>query len=124
MIVGSRRDNTLDVSDLQSVRNFAQTITKCDIVLACAAEITKEGKQSVDGFDATFATNQLGTQALLRELMPLAPERVVIVASKLERSGLVDPDVVLLSKGTRLNNREGNFSAVKHYGDTKLCNQH
>lgn len=72
IINGSRSDGSLDLSDLSSVKRFAKKIKegqKCDIILAYAAEIyTDPDKRSVDGYDATFATNHLGLQALLSEL--------------------------------------------------------
>ena len=124
---GSRSEGNLDLADLSSVKEFVKSIEKCDVVLACAAEIcTKKGETSVDGFDKTFATNHIGLQALLVEIEKknIHPSRVVIVGSKLERNGLVDPDIVKKENGTRLNDRpDEKYTAVKHYSDTKLCNQ-
>jgi NAD(P)-dependent dehydrogenase (short-subunit alcohol dehydrogenase family) len=124
---GSRSEGNLDLADLSSVKQFARSIEECDLVLACAAEIyTQAGETSVDGFDKTFATNHIGIQALLTEIekKQLKPSRVVVVGSKLERNGLVDPDVVRKERGTRLNDRPvKQRTPVKHYGDTKLCNQ-
>eukprot|EP00536_Pseudo-nitzschia_multiseries_P002616 jgi/Psemu1/301470/fgenesh1_kg.35_\ len=133
VVSGSRSEGNLDLADLSSVKTFARSIDKCDVVLACAAEIytdnnNNKGKTttSVDGFDKTFATNHIGLQALLTDLERrlLKPDRVVIVGSKLERSGLVDPEIVRVENGTKLNDRpEEQCTPVKHYGDTKLCNQ-
>jgi len=127
VVSGSRSEGNLDLADLRSVKAFANSIEKCDIVLACAAEIcTERGETSIDGFDKTFATNHVGLQALLGEIerRQLRPSRVVMVGSKLERNGQVDPAVVKTEKGKRLNNRpDDEFTAVKHYSDTKLCNQ-
>ena len=124
---GSRSEGNLDLSDLSSIQRFAQSIDQCDLVLSCAAEVhTQKGETSVDGFDKTFATNHVGLQALLQEIedRKLHPSRVVIVGSKLERQGLLDLEVVRDTGGTKLNRRpEKDFTAVKHYGDTKLCNQ-
>ena len=130
------------------------TTTTCDIFLACAAEICETTSptendntasphrcSSVDGFDKTFATNHIGLQALLLELFGdgvgggdnnnnnndqhLAwPARVVIVGSKLEQQGWIDPAIIQTTKGQQLNARpKHEWTAVKHYGDTKLCNQ-
>jgi len=144
VISGSRSEGNLDLSDLASIRNFCKSIKtktkKCDIFLACAAEISytnnpndnKNNKEeeylSVDGFDKTFATNHIGLQALLIELfenqkMEL-PSRIVIVGSKLERNGSIDPEIIRKTKGKKLNDRPSkDWTPVKHYGDTKLCNQ-
>ena len=127
VISGSRSEGNLDLADISTVEKFVRSIEKCDVVLACAAEIyTDKGETSVDGFDKTFATNHVGLQALLTELekRKSKPGRVVIVGSKLERNGLVDPEIVRKEKGKKLNDRpDENNTAVKHYGDTKLCNQ-
>ena len=127
VLSGSRSEGNLDLADLSSVRDFAKSIEKCDIVLSCAAEIyTKKGETSIDGFDLTFATNHIGLQALLEEIekRQLYPSRVVVVGSKLEQNGLVDPGIVSKERGMKLNNRpESEYTAVKHYSDTKLCNQ-
>ena len=124
---GSRTEGNLDLADLASVKRFANSIEACDVLVACAAEIyTERGGTSVDGFDKTFATNHMGLQALLIEMekQKLKPSRVVIVGSKLEHKGLVDPEIVRKEHGKKLNDRSvDQHTAVKHYGDTKLCNQ-
>lgn len=124
---GSRSEGNLDLADLASVKEFAKSIENCDVLLACAAAIyTTRGETSVDGFDKTFATNHIGLQALLGEIekRQVKPSRVVIVASKLEQNGRVDPEIVRKQKGKKLNDRpDDEYTAVKHYADTKLCNQ-
>jgi hypothetical protein len=52
-----------------------------------------------------------GLQALLRgfEGEDKQPEKVVIVASKLERQGIVDLDVIRETRGRRMNRREVSF---------------
>jgi len=118
----------LDLSDMRSVQRFSSSAAarKPSVVLSCAAEIfTDPESRSVDGYDPTFATSALGLQALLQGLDEggARPSKVVIIASKLESQGYIDTEVVRLSVGTKLNNREGKFNAVKNYGDAKLCNQ-
>ena len=91
-----------------------------DLILSCAAEIycgDPEGAEpdlSTDGYDATFATNALGLQALLRGFEGEAkqPEKVVIVASKLERQGIIDPQVIKETRGRRMNRREVSLVCV------------
>ncbi|GMI04971.1 hypothetical protein TrVE_jg8169 [Triparma verrucosa] len=127
VINGSRKDGSLDLADLNSVKEFTSKIVeggRCDLVLACAAEIyTDQSQLSVQGHDATFATNHLGLQALLSGLTDeLKPKRIVIVGSKLARQGLIDPPLIRSSNGKALNSRPPPFSPVKHYADTKLCN--
>eukprot|EP00520_Triparma_pacifica_P004383 CAMPEP_0118641454 /NCGR_PEP_ID=MMETSP0785-20121206/5292_1 /TAXON_ID=91992 /ORGANISM="Bolidomonas pacifica, Strain CCMP 1866" /LENGTH=282 /DNA_ID=CAMNT_0006532903 /DNA_START=188 /DNA_END=1033 /DNA_ORIENTATION=- len=118
----------VDLSDMKSVERLKSKLIeedkRPDIILSCAAEIfTDPSTVSVDGYDATFATNALGLQSLLSGFEDRRPEKVVIVASKLERSGEVEPSILKESRGRKLNRREGDFNAVKNYGDTKLCNQ-
>ena len=66
----------LDLSDLGSVRTFADECRRrhagnISVVVAVAAEIVyEEGRQAASGADLSFATNQLGLQALLAELEP------------------------------------------------------
>jgi NAD(P)-dependent dehydrogenase (short-subunit alcohol dehydrogenase family) len=125
VVSGSRSEGNLDLADLSSVERFTNSIEECDIVLACAAEIyTTRDETSVDEFDKTFATNHVGLQAMLTGLSRSKPARVVIVGSKLELEGLVDPEIIMQEKGKKLNDRpDVEQTAVKHYGDTKLCNQ-
>ena len=143
-----------DLQSIRTFAKSVKTTTQtCDIFLACAAEIcdttpptetetAAPHRCSVDGFDKTFATNHIGLQALLLELFGdggsdnnnnnnddddqhLAwPARVVIVGSKLEQQGWIDPVIIQTTKGQQLNARPNHdWTAVKHYGDTKLGNQ-
>jgi len=110
----------LDLSDLDSVRTFADECRRrhagnISVVVAVAAEIVyEEGRQAASGADLSFATNQLGLQALLAELEPelgssprrgasglRANRRVVIVGSRLEARGSVDPESAGLPHGRR-----------------------
>ncbi len=122
---GSRSRGNLDLSDLSSVRKFAQSIEKCDLLLLAAAEIdSTPGKLTKHGLDKMFATNHVGLQALLMELeyRKSIPSRVVIVGSKLERNGVVDPAIIRDTAGAKLNDRVDS-TRVQHYSDTKFCNQ-
>mmetsp|Transcript_24862 Transcript_24862/g.80951 ORF Transcript_24862/g.80951 Transcript_24862/m.80951 type:complete len:397 (-) Transcript_24862:143-1333(-) len=131
----------LDLSDLGSVRTFADECRRrhagnISVVVAVAAEIVyEEGRQAASGADLSFATNQLGLQALLAELEPelgssprrgasglRANRRVVIVGSRLEARGSVDPEVVHSTGGARLNKGWAGRDAMLRYADTKLCN--
>ena len=122
---GSRSQGNLDLSDVVGVRKFAQSIEKCDLLLLAAAEIdSTPGATTKHGLDKMFATNHVGLQALLMELeyRNLIPARVVIVGSKLERNGVVDPAIIRDTAGAKLNDSEQR-TLVQHYSDTKLCNQ-
>jgi len=121
----------LDLSDRDSVRQFVEEVSSrhdcvVDILISCAAEIRNEPSLNSSGIDTMFATNHLGLQQLLVGMMPsLAKDaRVVIVSSRLESKGKIDPCVVEESEGQQL--RQGGSSwkdPMKHYADTKLANQ-
>ena len=108
----------LDLSDLQSVQSFAKECQRrhpdtLSAIISVAAEIVYDGAQQTtpSGADTAFATNHLGLQALVAELEPALlrasgaghRRRVVIVGSRLETRGSVDPEVVRATGGARLN---------------------
>ncbi len=81
----------LDISSLQSVRDFAEkinaysTITHIDgLLLNAGIMALPERKESVDGYELQMATNVLGHHLLTSLLLPkiqLAPKSVVISTS-------------------------------------------
>ncbi|XP_071790657.1 retinol dehydrogenase 12-like isoform X1 [Asterias amurensis] len=84
----------LDLSSLQSVREFAQEINeqekRLDILINNEALVPPtEGSATVDNFDLAFGTNHFGhfllTNLLLDLLKKSAPSRVVIVSSYIHR---------------------------------------
>jgi len=78
-----------DLADLSSVRRGADEILdqtpRLDVLLNNAGVVLSERHVTVDGFEATFATNHLGpfllTNLLLDRLRESAPARIVNVAS-------------------------------------------
>lgn len=78
-----------DVSDLASVRSFAEAFTavepRLDVLVNNAGVLPRERSLSPDGFELTFATNVLGPFLLTGLLLPLlrtsAPSRIVNVSS-------------------------------------------
>jgi NAD(P)-dependent dehydrogenase (short-subunit alcohol dehydrogenase family) len=85
----------LDLADLKSVRNFAQTfLTKykrLDILINNAGVMALPKRKTVDGFEMHFGTNHLGHFALTGLLLPslkAAPNgRIVTVSSGVHTSG-------------------------------------
>ncbi|XP_072043923.1 retinol dehydrogenase 12-like [Amphiura filiformis] len=79
----------LDLSDLDSVRNFADKFLReeerLDILINNAGVGRSYGRQTKQGYDLTFGTNHLGhfllTLLLLDRLKKCAPSRVVTVSS-------------------------------------------
>jgi NAD(P)-dependent dehydrogenase (short-subunit alcohol dehydrogenase family) len=78
-----------DLADLASVRRGAEAVLdrcpRIDALVNNAGLVLSERTETVDGFEATFATNHLGpfllTRLLTERLVASAPARVVNVAS-------------------------------------------
>ena len=111
----------LDLSDLTSVRRFADEFTSCydklDILINNAGVMRTPFKRTVDGFELQFATNHLGHFALTGLLLSLiirtSQARVVTVSSGGERFGNIDFNNL---------NAEKNYDAGFAYGQSKLAN--
>ncbi|HUN77818.1 MAG TPA: SDR family NAD(P)-dependent oxidoreductase [Solirubrobacteraceae bacterium] len=78
-----------DLSDLRSVRQFAERLDRetgrLDVLVNNAGTLTSERTLSADGIELTFATNVLGPFLLTNLLLPLLersrPARIVNVSS-------------------------------------------
>ncbi len=112
-----------DLSDLASVRSgAAEILERCpriDVLINNAGLVLSYRLLSVDGFEATFATNHLGpfllTELLLDRIKASAPARIVNVAStahKGARRGLNFDDLQF----------EHGYSAMTSYSASKLEN--
>ena len=85
----------LDLADLKSVRNFAQTFLatykQLDILINNAGVMALPKRKTVDGFEMQFGTNHLGHFALTGLLLPslkATPNgRIVTVSSGVHVSG-------------------------------------
>jgi NAD(P)-dependent dehydrogenase (short-subunit alcohol dehydrogenase family) len=90
----------LDLSSLESVRAFAQSLcqdlTRLDVLIANAGVMAFPQELTEDGFEMQFGTNHLGHFVLVNSLVPLlvegAPSRVVMVSSAGHRIADVDLD--------------------------------
>ncbi len=83
-----------DLADLASVRAGAAELLdrteRIDVLVNNAGLVLSERRETVDGFEATFAINHLGpfllTELLTERLVASAPARVVNVASTAHRT--------------------------------------
>ena len=112
-----------DLADLASVRRGAAEILeqapRLDVLVNNAGLVLTERAETVDGYEATFATNHLGpfllTNLLLDRITGSAPARIVNVASTAHsaaRRGMPFDD--LQSKKQ--------YRGMRVYGQSKLAN--
>ena len=112
-----------DLADLSSVRRGAAEILeqapRLDVLVNNAGVVLSERRVTVDGYEATFATNHLGpfllTNLVLDRLRASAPARVVNVASTAHNSA---------RKGIPFDElqSEGRYRGMRVYGQSKLAN--
>jgi NAD(P)-dependent dehydrogenase (short-subunit alcohol dehydrogenase family) len=110
-----------DLSSLKEVRRLAdEVLARAERlhVLVNNAGVTLLSRQTtVDGFEATFATNHLAyfllTGLLLPRLRASAPARIVNVASDAHRFGRLDLDDL---------QNERRYGAMRVYGQSKSAN--
>ncbi len=112
-----------DLGDLASVRRGADEILgrfpRIDVLVNNAGLVQSDRRETVDGYEATFATNHLGpfllTRLLTDRLVASAPARVVTVASTAHhgaRRGLDFDDL----QSTR------HYRGMRAYSRSKLAN--
>ncbi len=112
-----------DLADLSSVRRGAAEILeqapRLDVLVNNAGLVLSERSETVDGFEATFATNHLGpfllTNLLLDRITASSPARIVNVASTAHsaaRQGIPFDDL----------QSEKKYATMRVYGQSKLAN--
>jgi NAD(P)-dependent dehydrogenase (short-subunit alcohol dehydrogenase family) len=104
----------LDLQDLASVREFASTTEKVDVLVNNAGIMATPYARTVDGFESQIGTNHLGHFALTNLLLPKITDRVVTVSSFMHVFGRIN-----LSD---LNWKARPYSAWPAYGQSKLAN--
>jgi NAD(P)-dependent dehydrogenase (short-subunit alcohol dehydrogenase family) len=105
----------LDLADLASVREFADTWEgPVDVLINNAGVMAVPEGQTKDGFEVQFGTNHLGHFALTNLLLPHITDRVVTVSSTGHRMGSIDLD--------DLNWKTRRYQPWRAYGQTKLAN--
>ncbi|ALC90422.1 short-chain dehydrogenase [Bacillus sp. FJAT-18017] len=115
------RQMKLDLSDLASVRQFAEEFKaaypKLDILINNAGIMMPPLSKTKDGFEAQFGSNHLGhfalTGLLLDKLKTTSGSRVVTISSLAAHKASIDFDNLDGSKG---------YKPYKFYGQSKLSN--
>lgn len=111
-----------DLSSLKSVKEFTEQFKKrhssIDVLINNAGMMTTGQKNSEDGFELTFAVNQLAPYYLTRELIPLLQAsdtgRIVNVASDAHYKAKIDEIEALTDPPE--------FKGFQVYCNSKLCN--
>lgn len=112
---GSTEVRRLDLADLASVRDFAQSWSgPLDLLINNAGVAGGRGALTKDGFDLQFGTNHLGHFALTNLLLPHVRDRVVTLASGAHRAGDIHFQDLAL--------RTRRYSLAETYGQSKLAN--
>lgn len=112
---GSTEVRRLDLADLASVRDFAQSWSgPLDLLINNAGVAGGRGALTKDGFDLQFGTNHLGHFALTNLLLPHVIDRVVTLASGAHRAGGIHFQDLAL--------RTRRYSLAETYGQSKLAN--
>lgn len=112
----------LDLSDLESVREFAAQFAaahaRLDLLICNAGVMVPPESRTRQGFELQFGTNHLGHFALVGRLLPrvLATPgaRVVVVSSGVHHNGRIVLD--------DLDFRRRRYSAWRAYAQSKLAN--
>jgi NAD(P)-dependent dehydrogenase (short-subunit alcohol dehydrogenase family) len=111
---GSVEVRRLDVADLSSVRTFADSVDRVDVLVNNAGVMGLPFASTVDGLETQFATNHLGHFALANLLLPRLTDRVVVVGSASHWSGELDLD--------DLDWRRRGYHPYAAYAQSKLAN--
>jgi len=108
----------VDVSDLASVRRFADSLLAegraVDVLINNAGVLGVPHALSAEGVEMHFATNHLGHFALSTALHPLLADRVVVLGSREHRSGRIDLDDLAWEQRP--------YRPFAAYGASKLAN--
>ncbi|HAA10811.1 MAG TPA: short-chain dehydrogenase, partial [Cytophagales bacterium] len=113
---------SLDLSDLISIRafaeGFAKSFNRLDVLINNAGVMMPPYGKTANGFELQIGTNHMGHFALTGHLMPLLKatqdSRVVNVSSVGHRTGKIDLN--------DLNWEARKYSPSQAYGDSKIAN--
>ena len=116
----------LDLSDLRSVKSFAEAYTEpsLDLLINNAGIMATPLGTTAQGFELQTGTNHLGhfflTKLLLPKLEKSAAARIVNVSSALHQSGKGERLLATLDGDPAYKQRK--YSAISAYRDSKLAN--
>ncbi|MFB7877766.1 oxidoreductase [Nocardia sp. NPDC056064] len=89
---GDTEVRALDLANLNSVRAFADSIERADVLINNAGVMALPLQRTSDGFEMQFGTNYLGHFALTNLLLDRITDRVVTVSSNAHRIGRINLD--------------------------------
>lgn len=113
--IGERAEvRRLDLADLASVREFAESVEQVDVLINNAGVMAVPLGRTADGFERQIGTNHLGHFALTGLLLGKISDRVVTVASGAHRIGRIDL--------ADLNWDRRKYQRWSAYGQSKLAN--
>ncbi|MFN6549922.1 oxidoreductase [Mycolicibacterium septicum] len=104
----------LDLQNLASVHEFADTVESVDVLINNAGIMAVPLSRTADGFESQIGTNHLGHFALTNLLLPKVTDRVVTVSSLMHWIGQISL--------RDLNWKSRPYSAWLAYGQSKLAN--
>ncbi|WP_336086400.1 oxidoreductase [Nocardia sp. SSK8] len=89
---GETEVRALDLANLESVRAFADSVERVDVLVNNAGVMALPLRRTTDGFEMQFGTNYLGHFALTNLLLDRITDRVVTVSSNAHRIGKINLD--------------------------------
>jgi NAD(P)-dependent dehydrogenase (short-subunit alcohol dehydrogenase family) len=110
----------LDISNLDSVREFAKSIDAVDLLMNNAGLMGPDFRLSIEGIESQMATNHIGhflLTALLWPKLDAANGRVVSLSSVVHRRGNLKSADVQELRGSD----EASYNRWQRYADTKLA---
>ncbi|MBU3751348.1 MAG: SDR family NAD(P)-dependent oxidoreductase [Mycobacterium sp.] len=113
-LTGDVQVRRLDLQNLDSVRDFADSVGLVDVLINNAGIMAVPYGITADGFESQIGTNHLGHFALTNLLLPKLVDRVVTVSSLMHWSGRISL--------RDLNWKARPYSAWLAYGQSKLAN--
>ncbi len=115
-IGGQTEVRKLDLSDLSSIRAFADGVdSDVDVLINNAGLMAVPQSTTKDGFETQIGTNHLGHFALTNLLLERIADRVVTVSSGAHRMGKIRLDDLNFKRGD-------DYSPWPAYGQSKLAN--
>lgn len=104
----------LDLADLSSVREFADSVDDVDVLINNAGVMALPLRRTADGFEMQMGTNHLGHFALTGLLLPKLSDRVVTTSSLAHLGGSI--------RANDLNWERRRYNRWAAYADSKLAN--